>query len=69
MPVPNYPFPSAALPLAQEHILVVDDEALIRETIALALTDEGHQVTALDSGTDSGGNAVSRRGQRSAIRG
>jgi two-component system phosphate regulon response regulator PhoB len=65
MPVPNYPFPSAALPLAQEHILVVDDEALIRETIALALTDEGHQVTALDSGQTAvemlfpaGGNAL-----------
>lgn len=34
----------------QERILVVDDEALIRETVALALTHEGYRVTTAQSG-------------------
>ncbi|MBW4538068.1 MAG: response regulator transcription factor [Myxacorys chilensis ATA2-1-KO14] len=32
------------------HILVVEDEDLIRETIALALTEEGYDVTAASNG-------------------
>jgi two-component system phosphate regulon response regulator PhoB len=65
MPVPHQTFPASTLALAQERILVVDDEALIRETVALALTDEGYQVTAIDSGQQAvemlfpaGGNAL-----------
>ncbi|NJL49408.1 MAG: response regulator transcription factor [Leptolyngbyaceae cyanobacterium SM2_5_2] len=33
-----------------ERILVIDDEDLIRETVAMALTDEGYQVFVADSG-------------------
>lgn len=33
-----------------ERILVIDDEDLIRETVALALTDEGYQVVMAESG-------------------
>ncbi|WOD40529.1 response regulator transcription factor [Nodosilinea sp. E11] len=35
---------------APERILIIDDEDLIRETVALALTDEGYQVVAIESG-------------------
>ena len=35
----------------QERILVVDDEALIRETVALALKDEGYCVDVAEDGT------------------
>ncbi|MBW4693528.1 MAG: response regulator transcription factor [Lyngbya sp. HA4199-MV5] len=35
---------------AQPFILIVEDEALIRETIAMALVDEGYQVLALEDG-------------------
>ncbi|MDA0674514.1 MAG: response regulator transcription factor [Cyanobacteria bacterium] len=40
-------------PLAMEpgHILVVDDEDLIRETVALALQDEGYAVSVAENGT------------------
>lgn len=37
-------------PQKAERILVIDDEALIRETVALALTDEGYQVVMAESG-------------------
>lgn len=37
--------------LSQKRILVVDDEVLIRETVALALKDEGYQVTVAEDGT------------------
>lgn len=33
-----------------ERILVIDDEDLIRETVAMALTDEGYQVVMAESG-------------------
>ena len=33
-----------------ERILVIDDEDLIRETVAMALTDEGYQVVMVESG-------------------
>ncbi|MFH7242576.1 MAG: response regulator transcription factor [Spirulina sp.] len=33
-----------------ERILVIDDEDLIRETVAMALTDEGYQVVVAESG-------------------
>ncbi|MEO1297770.1 MAG: response regulator transcription factor, partial [Cyanobacteria bacterium J06636_16] len=36
--------------LKQERILVVDDEALIRETVALALKEEGYQVEVAEDG-------------------
>lgn len=35
---------------SQPFILVVEDEALIRETITIALTDEGYQVLAVEDG-------------------
>lgn len=35
---------------AQPFILIVEDEALIRETITMALTDEGYQVLAVEDG-------------------
>lgn len=35
---------------AQERILIIDDEDLIRETVALALIDEGYQVITAESG-------------------
>jgi two-component system phosphate regulon response regulator PhoB len=38
------------LPTTGERILIVDDEDLIRETVAIALTEEGYQVTATESG-------------------
>ncbi|MEB3291093.1 MAG: response regulator transcription factor [Leptolyngbya sp.] len=34
-----------------ERILVIDDEALIRETVALALMDEGYQVVMAETGS------------------
>lgn len=34
----------------QPFILIVEDEALIRETITMALTDEGYQVLAVEDG-------------------
>jgi two-component system phosphate regulon response regulator PhoB len=37
-------------PVVGECILVIDDEDLIRETVALALTDEGYHVVVADSG-------------------
>ncbi len=44
--------PSGLPPLSgvQERILLIDDEDLIRETVAMALTEEGYQVVAADSG-------------------
>lgn len=36
--------------LNQERILLVDDEALIRETVALALQDEGYRVDVAEDG-------------------
>jgi two-component system, OmpR family, phosphate regulon response regulator PhoB len=36
--------------MVPERILVIDDEELIRETVALALTDEGYEVFVADSG-------------------
>ncbi|MDB9529505.1 response regulator transcription factor [Oscillatoria sp. CS-180] len=41
----------AGISLQQDHILVVDDEALIRETISLALKDEGYQVDVAEDGS------------------
>lgn len=41
---------SSEFTLKQEQILVVDDEELIREAIALALTDEGYRVFKADNG-------------------
>jgi two-component system phosphate regulon response regulator PhoB len=35
----------------QDHILVVDDEALIRETVSLALQDEGYRVEVAEDGS------------------
>ncbi|MBD2233258.1 response regulator transcription factor [Phormidium tenue] len=39
--------PSATV---QERILIIDDEDLIRETVALALTEQGYQVVTAESG-------------------
>ncbi len=39
-----------AFAINQEHILIVDDEDLIRETVALALTEEGYQVYTASTG-------------------
>jgi two-component system phosphate regulon response regulator PhoB len=50
MPVSHHTLTPSSLTMAQERILVVDDEDLIRETVSLALTEEGYQVTAVDSG-------------------
>ena len=41
----------AGIALQQDHILVVDDEALIRETVSLALKDEGYLVDVAADGT------------------
>lgn len=41
---------SSEFTLKQERILVVDDEELIRESIALALMDEGYRVDKTDDG-------------------
>ncbi|WP_035985089.1 response regulator transcription factor [Leptolyngbya sp. KIOST-1] len=38
------------LPGAQGQILIIDDEDLIRETVALALNEQGYQVVAAESG-------------------
>jgi len=38
------------VPLSQAKILLVDDEALIRETIAMALEDEGYLVSVAEHG-------------------
>ncbi|MBE7383792.1 MAG: response regulator transcription factor [Leptolyngbya sp. SIO1E4] len=46
----EYPYHSELM-LGQERILVVDDEALIRETVALALKDEGYRVDLAADGT------------------
>ena len=35
---------------APARILIIDDEDLIRDTVALALTDEGYQVVTAESG-------------------
>jgi len=40
----------SGISLQQERILVVDDEALIRETVALALQDEGYAVSVAEDG-------------------
>jgi two-component system phosphate regulon response regulator PhoB len=42
--------PQPSFAINQEHILIVDDEDLIRETVALALTEEGYQVYTASSG-------------------
>jgi len=39
-----------AFAINQERILIVDDEDLIRETVALALSEEGYQVYTANSG-------------------
>ncbi|MBE9137159.1 response regulator transcription factor [Nodosilinea sp. LEGE 07088] len=36
--------------MARERILVIDDEDLIRETVAMALTEEGYEVVTAESG-------------------
>jgi two-component system phosphate regulon response regulator PhoB len=41
----------SGIALQQERILVVDDEALIRETVSLALQDEGYRVDAAENGS------------------
>ncbi|HZG41236.1 MAG TPA: response regulator transcription factor [Nodosilinea sp.] len=41
---------SAPLSGVQERILVIDDEDLIRETVALALTEQGYEVITAGSG-------------------
>lgn len=41
----------ARIPLQQDHILIVDDEALIRETVSLALQEEGYQVDVAEDGS------------------
>ncbi|NER79147.1 MAG: response regulator transcription factor [Leptolyngbya sp. SIO1D8] len=46
----EYPYQPELTP-NQEHILVVDDEALIRETVGLALQDEGYLVDLAEDGT------------------
>lgn len=47
----SYPSPSrSSFAINQERILIVDDEDLIRETVALALTEEGYQVYTASSG-------------------
>jgi two-component system phosphate regulon response regulator PhoB len=49
----SYPSTSqAAFAINQERILIVDDEDLIRETVALALSEEGYQVYAASSGDE-----------------
>ncbi len=40
----------SSLTLQQERILVVDDESLIRETVSLALQEEGYWVDAVEDG-------------------
>lgn len=40
----------ASLSGAQKRILIIDDEDLIRETVAMALTDEGYQVFTAETG-------------------
>lgn len=53
MAPPRYVPRSAALSqfaIGQGHILLVDDEDLIRETVALALTEEGYHVHSVASG-------------------
>ena len=40
----------SAEPGAARHVVVVEDEALVRDTIAEVLTDDGLRVTALASG-------------------
>lgn len=47
------PYPlsgQSSFAINQERILIVDDEDLIRETVALALTEEGYQVYTASSG-------------------
>lgn len=41
---------SAQFTVAHEHILIVDDEDLIRETVAMALQEEGYRVMTAASG-------------------
>lgn len=41
---------SSGFTLKQERILIVDDEELIRESVALALTEEGYRVETTDNG-------------------
>lgn len=41
----------AGIALQPDHILLVDDEALIRETVSLALKDEGYQVDVAADGS------------------
>jgi two-component system phosphate regulon response regulator PhoB len=40
----------SSLPIVRERILVIDDEDLIRETVAMALTEEGYHVVTAESG-------------------
>ncbi len=39
-------------PLLRRRILVVDDDATVRDVVRRYLERDGHQVTALDRGTD-----------------
>lgn len=48
--MPKAPSGFASLSGAQKRILIIDDEDLIRETVAMALTDEGYQVITAESG-------------------
>lgn len=41
----------SGITLQQDHILIVDDEALIRDTVSLALKDEGYRVDVAADGT------------------
>jgi two-component system phosphate regulon response regulator PhoB len=50
MALPNSAPTQPSFAINQERILIVDDEDLIRETVALALTEEGYQVHTAHSG-------------------
>lgn len=44
--------PTATLTLPQRHVLIVDDDNLVRETLRFVLEDSGYQVHAVSSGAD-----------------
>jgi CheY-like chemotaxis protein len=44
--------PTAVIPPSQRHVLIVDDDALVRETLQFVLEDSGYAVHATASGTD-----------------
>lgn len=51
MATSNHVSGQSSFAINQERILIVDDEDLIRETVALALTEEGYQVYTASSGS------------------